>query len=127
MPVAYVQLKEGMSATEEELLEFAANNIGERAAVPKRIYIIDEIPLTAVGKIFKPTLTFEQVNEVFESAVSAIDGVASASCAAEGDKRLGTVAHVNVTCESGADKAAVEKAVNEALGVYTIHKVVNVG
>ncbi len=126
MPVAYVQLKEGMTATEEELLEFASNNIGERAAVPKRIYIIDEIPLTAVGKIFKPTLTFEQVNEVFESAVSAVDGVASAKCAAEGDKRLGTVAHVTVTCEAGADKAAVEKAVNETLGTYTIHKVVKV-
>ena len=126
MPVAYVQLKEGMSATEEELLEFAAANIGERAAVPKHIYIIPEIPLTAVGKIFKPTLTFQQVNEVFENTVKGLDGVASVKCAAEGDKRLGTVAHVTVNCEAGADKAAVEKAVNEALGTFTIHKIVNV-
>ncbi len=127
MPVAYVQLKEGMTATEEELLEFAAANIGERAAVPKHIYIIPEIPLTAVGKIFKPTLTFEQVNEVFEQTVKGLDGVASVSCMAEGDKRLGTVAHVQVTCDAGADKAAVEKAVNEALGAFTLHKIVNVG
>lgn len=126
MPVAYVQLKEGMNATEEELLEFARNNIGERAAVPKRIYIIPEIPLTAVGKIFKPTLTFEQVNEVFENTVKGIDGVASATCESEGDKRLGTVATVTVNTADGADKAAVEKAVNEALGVFTIHKNVNV-
>ncbi|MEM8860778.1 MAG: AMP-binding protein [Chloroflexota bacterium] len=126
MPVAYVQLKEGMSATEEELLEFARNNIGERAAVPKRIYVIPEIPLTAVGKIFKPTLTFQQVNEVFENTVKEVDGVASVTCESEGDKRLGTVAHVTVKCADGADKAAVEKAVNEALGVFTIHKIVNV-
>ena len=126
MPVAYVQLKEGMNATEEELLKFAAENIGERAAVPKRIYVIPEMPLTAVGKIFKPTLTFQQVNEVFEDALKGVDGIESASCAAEGDKRLGTVAHVKIKCAAGADKAAVEAAAKEALGAFTLHTVMDV-
>lgn len=126
MPVAYVQLKEGMTATEEELLEFAAENIGERAAVPKRIYIIPEIPLTAVGKIFKPTLTHQQVKEVLEDALNKIPGVTSAECNAEGDKRLGTVAYVTINTDAGADKAAVEAAAKEALGAFTIHNVIKV-
>ncbi len=43
-------------ATEEELRTFAEAKIGERPAWPKEIRIIDAIPMTAVGKIFKPSL-----------------------------------------------------------------------
>jgi fatty-acyl-CoA synthase len=39
VPVAYVQPKPGAAVTEEELLEFAASTIPERAAVPKRIRV----------------------------------------------------------------------------------------
>ncbi|MFS2126320.1 acyl-CoA synthetase [Pseudomonas sp. Pseusp97] len=56
VPVAYVQLKPGASSSDEELLAFASENISERAAVPKRVEILSELPLTAVGKIFKPAL-----------------------------------------------------------------------
>jgi fatty-acyl-CoA synthase len=47
VPVVYVQLVPGASATGEELLSFARAQIGERAAVPKAILILDQIPLTA--------------------------------------------------------------------------------
>ncbi|MCV6625227.1 MAG: acyl-CoA synthetase [Cellvibrionaceae bacterium] len=56
LPVAYITLHPGSAASEDELLAFAAEHISERAAVPKRIVVLDEIPLTAVGKIFKPEL-----------------------------------------------------------------------
>ena len=56
LPVAYVSLKPNTEATEEELLTHCETNISERAAIPKRIEIINEIPLTAVAKIFKPEL-----------------------------------------------------------------------
>jgi fatty-acyl-CoA synthase len=39
VPVAYVQPKPGAAVTEEDLLEFAASTIPERAAVPKRIRV----------------------------------------------------------------------------------------
>ncbi len=54
VPVAYVQLKSGDSASPAELLEFAMQNIPERAAWPKAIRVIDKLPTTNVGKIFKP-------------------------------------------------------------------------
>ncbi|WP_406828518.1 AMP-binding protein [Microbulbifer sp. ARAS458-1] len=56
LPVAFVQTCAGANVREEELLDFAAEHIRERAAVPKRIFIVTEMPLTAVGKIFKPEL-----------------------------------------------------------------------
>ena len=56
VPVVYVQVKPGASPSEQELLEFAAARIPERAAIPKQVRIVADLPLTNVGKIFKPAL-----------------------------------------------------------------------
>ena len=56
LPVCYVQLLPGATVTEAELRDFAEAEISERPAWPKDIRIVDEIPMTAVGKIFKPVL-----------------------------------------------------------------------
>ena len=121
LPVVYVELKPDQTATEAELMEFAQKNIGERAAVPKQIFITDVLPQTAVGKIFKPELVREQVKDVFDKELARIEGVESATVVPEGDKRLGTIAHVKVTAAAGQDKTALEEAVRGALGQYTIH------
>lgn len=61
VPVAYVQLNAGMTCSPEELLAFATARIHERAAVPRRIEVVNNLPLTAVGKIFKPALVKQEV------------------------------------------------------------------
>ncbi|WP_248766949.1 acyl-CoA synthetase [Pseudomonas sp. MWU12-2345] len=61
VPVAYVQLKPGQFCGAEELLAFANLSISERAAIPKRIEILEALPLTAVGKIFKPALQQREI------------------------------------------------------------------
>jgi fatty-acyl-CoA synthase len=61
VPVAYVQLKPGADVTEDELLAFAKLHITERAALPKYIHFLEEMPLTAVGKIFKPALKMMEI------------------------------------------------------------------
>lgn len=68
VPVAYVVLKPNKIVTEESLLTYCGTCISERAAIPKRIEIIKEIPVTAVGKVFKPTLR----NFATEFAVHAL-------------------------------------------------------
>ncbi|MEI9995286.1 MAG: acyl-CoA synthetase [Rhizomicrobium sp.] len=60
LPVAYVQLRSGASVDETRLLAHVARNIGERAAMPKAITILDALPLTSVGKIHKPTLRHKE-------------------------------------------------------------------
>ncbi|MGX5727956.1 AMP-binding protein [Metapseudomonas otitidis] len=56
LPVAYVQLRPGFEATCDELMAYAAEKIDERPACPKRVIITEALPVTAVGKIFKPRL-----------------------------------------------------------------------
>jgi long-chain acyl-CoA synthetase len=50
-----VKLKEGMSASEEELLETCRQNIA-RFKVPKTLEFVDELPHTVLGKIQKAVL-----------------------------------------------------------------------
>lgn len=64
VPVAYVQLKAGASATPEELLAFAAQHVPERAAWPRHVRVLDALPVTTVGKIFKPALSMREIEDV---------------------------------------------------------------
>jgi len=59
LPVAYVQLKAGVTIDRGELLDFVRQRTPERAAVPVRLTFIEVMPLTGVGKIFKPTLRMD--------------------------------------------------------------------
>ena len=56
VPVAFVTLGPGAAASADELRAWAADHVPERAAAPRHVEIVDEIPLTAVGKPFKPEL-----------------------------------------------------------------------
>ena len=56
VPVAYVTLASGSGLTPDELEAWAVDHVPERAAAPKHVEIVDEIPLTAVGKPYKPEL-----------------------------------------------------------------------
>ncbi|WP_299075101.1 acyl-CoA synthetase [uncultured Paraglaciecola sp.] len=68
VPVAYVVVKNKQHTTASELLEHCQKHIAERAAIPKRIEILDSFPITAVGKVFKPTLR----NSATEFSVNAL-------------------------------------------------------
>jgi fatty-acyl-CoA synthase len=100
VPVAYVQLKPGASATEQELLEFAAGRIPERAAVPKHVRIVPALPLTNVGKILKPALQQREAESVIRSEAGAA-GAAIVSIEIEQDPRSGQFFRIRVA--SGAD------------------------
>jgi fatty-acyl-CoA synthase len=74
------QLKPGASATSEDLLEFCRASVQERAACPVEVVILDQMPLTAVGKIFKPKLRLDAMRRVamdIAADVVGIDGVQS--------------------------------------------------
>jgi fatty-acyl-CoA synthase len=64
LPVAYVVAKPGADVDEEDLLAFAAARIPERAALPKRISVLPALPLTAIGKIYKPALRLQAAEHV---------------------------------------------------------------
>ena len=56
LPVVFVALRPGADASASMLLDFLKTRIEEPAALPKRIEILSDIPVTPIGKIFKPAL-----------------------------------------------------------------------
>ena len=94
LPVVYVQLKPGAQASEVELLEHAAAHIPERAAVPKDAWIIEAIPLTAVGKTFKPALRFDAIARVYQAAVAELHPAVRVEVLS--DDKAGQLAHIHL-------------------------------
>lgn len=111
VPVAYVQLRPGAQANEKELLAHATAHIAERAAVPKAVMILPALPVTAVGKIFKPTLSMREVEATVRSE-AARAGITLTTLEVVQDPKRGLLAHCAVAGSDGA-------AMSEALGRYT--------
>ncbi|MBN7796211.1 acyl-CoA synthetase [Parahaliea mediterranea] len=91
VPVAYVQLHVKGSVREEALMEYASEAISERAAIPKAIRLVDTLPVTAVGKIFKPALIFREVESVVRTEAES-SGVTLASLSVAQESGVGIVA-----------------------------------
>ena len=56
LPVAFATLKPGSTVSEAELLAFTAVGVDEAPARPKSITVLARMPVTNVGKIYKPEL-----------------------------------------------------------------------
>ncbi|MGF1446086.1 MAG: acyl-CoA synthetase [Pikeienuella sp.] len=107
LPCAYVELRAGATITEPELLEYARAHIPERAAVPKHLEIVDELPKTAVGKVFKPALRKKAIARVYGAALARAG--LDAPLEVIEDKRRGLVVQV----AGSAGEAAVAAVMNE--------------
>jgi fatty-acyl-CoA synthase len=67
-----VQLKPGAIVQPGELEAWVRERTPERAAVPVQIIQIDPMPLTGVGKVFKPQLRWDAAKRVFTSVLAAL-------------------------------------------------------
>ena len=72
LPVGYVQLKPGASVQPGELEAWVRERTPERAAVPVQVIPIDPMPLTGVGKVFKPKLRWDAAGRVFATALTPL-------------------------------------------------------
>jgi fatty-acyl-CoA synthase len=90
VPAAYVELVAGASATPEALLAHTRTHL-EKAAVPRHLEILPELPKTAVGKVFKPDLRRLAIARVFDGALEAAGARARVGAVIE-DRKRGLVA-----------------------------------
>jgi len=102
VPCAFVELVEGAQVTEDELMAFCKEKVHERAAQPKHMTIMDELPKTAVGKIFKPDLRKNAITRIYNAELEAA-GVAARITSVTDDKKRGLVAQVDMNGASEAD------------------------
>lgn len=119
LPVVYVQLKPGAQTSEAELLEHAAAHIPERAAVPKDAWIIDAIPLTAVGKTFKPALRFDAIARVYQAAVDELH--TDVRVEVLGDDKAGQLAHIHLPNQDQALAANIAERLSGYAVGHRIH------
>jgi len=108
LPCAYVELNEGASATPEEIVAFADEHVPERAAQPVYAEVMDELPKTHVGKIFKPDLRRAAIRRVYTEALGKAGITAEVSC--EKDEKKGVIAVVKPT--DGSDEAKIAGVLN---------------
>jgi fatty-acyl-CoA synthase len=104
LPCAYIELVKGASDDIDSLHAFARDTITERAAVPKHIEVLAEMPKTAVGKVFKPELRRKAITRVLDAALGDAGLSAHVKEVVE-DKKRGLVARI--ARQGPVDEAAV--------------------
>ena len=121
LPVAYVQLKEGSQAQSAELLKFAAARTPERAAVPVQLYVVDSIPQTAVGKVYKPSLRSDAAARAVQRM---LDFLPASGCKAEVEVKphsgYGTIIDVRLSGGDATAREAVTDQVKKKLDPLTL-------
>ncbi len=121
VPVAYVALAQDAGISENDIVQWAQTHIGERAAIPKAVYIVDQIPLTAVGKVFKPALRWDATRRAYEQELAQLGDLAqSIEVRVAEDKVHGTLATIRIQAAPGADRDAIQAKVGELLARYTV-------
>jgi len=121
VPIAYVQLQSGTSASQEEILKRLQQTIGERAAVPRQVFIVDQIPLPPVGKILKPALRWDAIKRVYETELSKLGALAERVELKVGeDKVHGSSVTIKVKAAPNVTKDQIARKVAELLALYTV-------
>ena len=110
LPVCYVALRPGASVTEDELHAHAQRTIGERPAWPKHIHIVEAIPLTTVGKIYKPQLRCDAAQRLVARIVHEQFALPDARVQASEGGRRGMRVSVTLPAPARLAAAAVEQA-----------------
>ncbi len=111
VPCAFVELVDGATVTEQELIEHCGIHVHERAAQPKHMTILTELPKTAVGKVFKPELRKQAITRVYNDALETA-GVSARVVSVTDDKKRGLVAQLDANGSSDDD-------VSKVLGSFT--------
>jgi acyl-CoA synthetase (AMP-forming)/AMP-acid ligase II len=112
IPCVYVELVDGSAATTETILAYAKKHVHERAAHPKYVEILDELPKTAVGKTFKPDLRKRAITRIFTASLEKA-GLSNTVVGVIEDKKRGLVAQIS------RDGDADDAKLTDVLGCYT--------
>jgi fatty-acyl-CoA synthase len=112
LPMAFVVVRPGSSVTTEALLSYCETHVSERAAIPKRLELIDAMPVTAVGKIFRPALR-QKVTAMVLTEHLAREGIKARTEAIIDSKK-------GMTASVWLDDASQREAASRALEAYNV-------
>ena len=119
LPVCFVELLPGADVSVEDLHQHAQSVIDERPAWPKFIQTIDTIPLTTVGKIFKPSLRCIVAKQKVMELVQKEFGITNAEVEVVAGGSRGM--RVNITLSGGDRSSATELETALAAFLFEAH------
>lgn len=108
VPVVYVTLTHSDARSPDALRAWATDRVPERAAAPKLVTVVPELPLTAIGKPYKLPLRADAARCAVRDALATTPGVTQV----EAEIQNGTPV-VTVIVESSADPDAVTAQLNQ--------------
>jgi fatty-acyl-CoA synthase len=123
LPIAYVQLVAGSKMTSAELIEYLRENISERAAIPKEIIIVDELPLTTIGKPMKSHLRQVAAERAFGEALSKATGLeigVSLDVSLRDHPQYGSILCLGVFFRDESDREQIANEIGRTLGAYAV-------
>jgi fatty-acyl-CoA synthase len=85
------------------------------------------MPVTAVGKIFKPKLRYDAIKQVFDAELEQLSDLAeSIDVVVKEHKTHGTIANITAKPKAGTTEEALRARIDEILGHFTEHYEVEV-
>lgn len=108
IPVAYVTLTPAAAVSAEELRAWVSDRVPERAAAPKLVTVVTDLPLTAIGKPYKVPLRADAARVAVHDTVAGLAGIVSVEAQPNGG-----VPVVTVTVGPSADLEAVRTLLDQ--------------
>jgi len=123
LPVLYVTLRPDNPPSTAELMAYMQAHVPERAAIPKQIHVIAQMPLTAVGKLFKPELVFREIKQVIDQALAPDFAQSAYQVKVAPDKKLGIIASITMTEKQDErnNEQATKVKIETLLAAYSFH------
>lgn len=115
LPMCFVQVHASETVSVDDLMEHAQQMIDERPAWPKIVKVVDEIPLTSVGKIFKPSLRCDAAVLVISNLLRDELELPDANVHAAAGGPRGLCVTVELPEKDGSSKPRVEQKLQDYL------------
>jgi fatty-acyl-CoA synthase len=124
LPIAFVQLNPGSRASPQDLLAFLEGRVLERAAMPKEIHILEQLPLTEVGKPLKNQLRLLAAEREFRLVLERATGLTGRDdgvgldVSVKPHESKGTLVSIRVMGASDAEKASLVPLIRQAMSPF---------
>jgi fatty-acyl-CoA synthase len=118
LPVAFVTLKPGIQCDAAALLAEVAPHVYERPATPKRITIIDAMPTTAIGKIYKPALRLRAMETKLTEMLADVPG-ATVKALEQGGRLMAQV-EIASSHDAPRERQMLERQLRERLAAMAV-------
>jgi len=118
LPVVFISLRANATADAAAILASVAPHIFEKAAVPKRVTVLEALPTTAIGKIFKPALRLRAVEEAYRDALAPLQDLCSRMEVVAVQQAGGIRVELHLRCDK--NQAEVQARISDTLASYVL-------